>query len=117
MATSRQRTILVAEDDAALLALLSEILEAQGYRVLEAADGVRLIRLIAEDSVDAVLLDVRLGADDGLLLARELRLDRPELPIALMSGDSTVPETSIGPFLAKPFTAERVRATVEALLR
>ena len=122
MATLCQPTILVVEDDEPLRSLLATILSATGYRVLEAADGVRAVRLLAEQHVDALLLDVRLGPEDGVALGRELRLDAPELPIALMSGDSAAAEAmerAIGltdVFLAKPFTLEAVTATVERLL-
>jgi DNA-binding NtrC family response regulator len=66
------------------------------------------------------LLDVRL--DDGIALGHELRLERPHLPIALMSGDSGASEArerAVGLtdlFLEKPFSLPAVTATVEKLL-
>ena len=90
--------------------------------MLEAADGIRAVRLLAEEEIDGVLLDVRLGPEDGVSLGRELRLDRPDLPIALMSGDSSAAEAkqrSIGLtdlFVEKPFTFDQVRGTVKSLL-
>lgn len=122
MATAAPPTILVAEDNDALRALLAALLTREGYRVLQAADGVRVIRLLAEEDVDAVLLDVRLGADDGVALGRELRLERPELPIALMSGDSAAVEAKerasglTDLFLDKPFTLGAVAELAERLL-
>jgi CheY-like chemotaxis protein len=100
LANSDSCTILVAEDD----------------------DGIRVVRLLAEQDVDALLLDVKLGIDDGVALAHELRLERPHLPIALMSGDNSAAEereraaglTDV--FLEKPFTRPEVTATVQALL-
>jgi DNA-binding response OmpR family regulator len=122
LANSDSYTILVAEDDDGLRSLLASVLRGDGYDVLEAADGIRVVRLLAEQDVDALLLDVKLGIDDGVALAHELRLERPHLPIALMSGDSSVPdarERAVGltdVFLEKPFTLPEVKATVEALL-
>jgi CheY-like chemotaxis protein len=113
---------LIAEDNDALRSLLTALLTREGYRVLEAADGVRTVRLLAEEAVDALLMDVRLGADDGVALGRELRLERPDLPIALMSGDSSAAEAKeraaglTDLFLSKPFTLSSVTATVEQLL-
>lgn len=115
-------TILIAEDDDALRSLLAEVLDFEGYRVLEAGDGVRTVRLLAEGEVDAVLLDVRLDLEDGVALARELRIDWPDLPIAFMSGDSSGAEairragglTDL--FLSKPFTPEKLTAMVEELI-
>lgn len=122
--TSERRIIvLIAEDDHLLRVLLATILRDEGYRVLQAADGIRAVRLLAEYDVDVLLLDVNLGRDDGVSLGREIRDQHPELPIALMSGDSSAPEAMVRArgftqsFLAKPFTPERVSATIEVLAR
>jgi CheY-like chemotaxis protein len=122
LANSGSYTILVADDDDGLRSLLTSVLRGEGYDVLEAADGIRVVRLLAEQEVHALLLDVKLGVDDGVALAHELRLERPHLPIALMSGDSSAPgarERAVGlteVFLEKPFTLPEVKATVDALL-
>jgi DNA-binding response OmpR family regulator len=122
MTTDTRATILVAEDDGRLRALLTDLLERDGHRVLQAADGVRMVRLLAEDEVDALILDVSFGTDDGISLGRELRHDRPELPIALLTDEGTVPETSARAagvtdlFLEMPFRLEELRATLEELL-
>jgi len=122
LANTARATILIAEDDDALRTLLTALLTREGYRVLAAADGVRTVRLLAEEKVDALVMDVRLGAEDGIALGRELRLEQPDLPIALMSGDSGTSEAReraaglTDLFLAKPFTLPAVTATVEELL-
>lgn len=122
MANADKATILIAEDNDGLRSLLTALLMREGYRVLEAADGVRTVRLLAEEKVDALVMDVRLGAEDGIALGRELRLEQPDLPIALMSGDSGTSEAReraaglTDLFLAKPFTLTAVTATVEELL-
>jgi DNA-binding response OmpR family regulator len=71
-------TILVAENDEPIRSQLRTFLSRAGYRVLEAADGVRAVRLVAEEHIDALLLAVTLGGDDGVALGHELRLDRPD---------------------------------------
>ena len=122
MATSGPATIVVAEDDFGLRSLIVAALNRQGHRVLEASDGVELIRLAASQQIDGVLLDVRLGADDGISLARELRQMQRGVPIALMSGDSSEGDavrratglTDI--FLTKPFTLPDLAVAVEKLL-
>jgi len=122
MTTDHRATILVAEDDGRLRALLSDLLERDGHRVLQAADGVRMVRLLAEDDVDALILDVNFGTDDGISLGRELRQDRPELPIALLTNEGTVSETATRAagvtdlVLETPFRLEELRATLEELL-
>jgi DNA-binding response OmpR family regulator len=115
-------TILIVEDNDALRSLVAEVLELEGYGVLEAKDGVRAVRLLAEAQVDAVLLDVRLDLEDGVALGRELRLEWPDVPIALMSGDSSgssALQRAVGLtdlFLSKPFTPEKLTEAVEDLL-
>jgi DNA-binding response OmpR family regulator len=122
MTTDDRATILVAEDDGRLRALLSDLLERDGHHVLQAEDGIRMVRLLAEEDVDALILDVAFGTDDGISLGRELRQDRPELPIALLTKEGTVAETAtraVGVtdvFLETPFRLEELRATLEELL-
>jgi DNA-binding response OmpR family regulator len=122
MAAQERATILVAEDNERLRSLLTSLLELEGYRVLEAADGVRMDRLLVEQEVDALILDVRFGSDDGIGLGRELREELPRLPIALINGDSSAAETVTRAagvtdlFLSKPFTLAELRRTVEELL-
>lgn len=122
MAGQERATILVAEANDRLRALLTTLLELDGYRVLEAAEGVHMVRLLIEEQVDALLLDVRFGADDGVALGRELRQELPRLPIALI-GDDSSPAEAISRaagvtdlVLPKPFTLAEVRSTVEELL-
>lgn len=122
MATPGNPTILVVENDHGLRSLLADVLELEGYRVLEASDGIRAVRLLAEERVDAVLLDIRLDLEDGIALGQELRFQWPDLPIAFMSGDSSGAEAakraeSLGsPFLSKPFTPDGLTTVVEQLL-
>jgi two-component system, OmpR family, response regulator len=115
-------TILVADDSDSLRSLLESILSREGYRVVEAEDGTGALRVFSEEQVDAVLLDVRLGVDDGVELGRRLRLQRPDLPIALMSGSMGAREAKergaelTDHFLSKPFTLESVAQVIDALL-
>jgi CheY-like chemotaxis protein len=123
LASRNRVTILIADDNYGLRSLLSVMLAREGYRVLDAADGVRALHLIAEEAVDAVLIDVHLGAEDGVAVARELRRERPNLPIALMSGTSAAGDLKrraaglTDVLLSKPFTLETVAATVAQLLQ
>jgi DNA-binding response OmpR family regulator len=115
-------TIVLAEDNDNLRELIKHVLTAHGYHVLEAADGVQLVRRVAESEVDAVIVDVRLGADDGISLGRELRELQPGIPIALISGDSSqagAMKRAAGLtdlFLSKPFSAEELANAVKRLL-
>jgi CheY-like chemotaxis protein len=122
LSTPTTPTILLAEDNDDLRELIKHVLTALGYQVLEAADGVQLVRRVAESEVDGVIVDVRLGPDDGISLGRELRELQPGIPIALISGDSSQAgaiKRAAGLtdlFLSKPFSAEELAAAVERLL-
>ncbi len=121
-----QETILVVEDEQAILALVVSALERNGYRVLSAADGEGAMRLAA--SHDGV---IHLVLSDGVLsgvrvpeLLRRFRAARPETKILLMSGysqEAVFQNEIVAPasaFLAKPFTlgqlATRVREVLDA---
>ena len=110
--------MLVADDDAALRLLCRVNLELDGFRVLEAQSAEEIERVLAGEEVDVLLLDVHLGADDGLEIARLLRASHPELSVALFTGSverrDAWSEIAAG-FLAKPFTLDELAETVRAL--
>ena len=112
-------TVLVVEDDVSLRLLCRVNLELEGYRVLEAETLATARDLLEHEGPDVVLLDVHLGQEDGRELLRELRRERPATLVALFTGSAEVDsETRLAAdrVLAKPFTLEDLRATVEDLL-
>ncbi|WP_426959831.1 phosphate regulon transcriptional regulator PhoB [Muricoccus radiodurans] len=119
------QTILVVEDEAALLTLLRYNLEKAGFRVEEAADGPEALMRVAETKPDLVLLDWMLPALSGLEVCRQLRR-RPEtrdLPIIMVTAraedaDSVrALDTGADDHIAKPFAVEALLARIRALLR
>lgn len=75
---SQKKTVLIIEDDADVQSFASRVLELQGYRVLQAEDGDKGIRLAKENNVALVLLDLRLPSRDGWAMLAEMR-SKPEL--------------------------------------
>ncbi len=118
MVTESHRTVVVADDDPALRMLCRINLELEGYRVLEAQSASELGRLVDSEDVDLVLLDVRLGRDDGREVARELRGERPDVAIAFFTGSAPV-EEHVGSVadgvLSKPFTLDELSEIVRRL--
>jgi len=102
--------VLVADDDAALRTLCRVNLELDGFEVREAESAVDVVRELADEAVSLVLLDVRLGADDGIALATKLRGHYPTLPIAFFTGSVSGPvgEGVVDGILSKPFTLEEL---------
>lgn len=81
-------TILVVEDDDTLRRLVSELLEAAGYRVLQAANAEVAIELVqgSGQHIDLLLTDILMPVMSGVELSTQLRKIRPNLRVLLMSG-------------------------------
>jgi CheY-like chemotaxis protein len=116
-------TILVVEDAEAIRRLVCTMLAQQGYRCLEAADGVDALRMLDETAapVHLVLTDVIMPKMTGAELGRHLVRRRPDLPIVFMSGycdDPAVRDFERMPliFLPKPFTASALLDKVRQAL-
>lgn len=77
--------ILVVDDEAAVRQSLVAGLSAEGWTVAEAANRVEMFARLEEDRFDLVTLDLRLGPDDGLILARDLRA-RWNIPVLMITG-------------------------------
>jgi CheY-like chemotaxis protein len=101
--------------------LLRVNLELEGYRVLEAGSAQEILQALAGGDVDLILLDVRLGDDDGIELAGEIRRDHPELKIAFLSGSAFGLANDVGDIsdaiIQKPFDLEELSQTVARLTR
>lgn len=120
----RAITILVAEDDDALRAIVTRVLWDQGYRTLEARHGSEALHLaeLASPYLDLVVTDVVMPEIDGLELGRRLAQQWATLPVLYISA---YPATDIfnrggpsdsRPFLQKPFTPEVLLERVRQLL-
>lgn len=72
------KTILVAEDNVVNRELIREMLDAWGFRVLEATDGEQALAAIKAERPDLVLMDIQMPRQDGFSVLRKLRLD-PQL--------------------------------------
>ena len=112
------RTVLVVDDDAAIVGLLREMLEDHGYRVLSAAGGEAL-RLARETHPAVILLDLLMPGMDGFMVARCLRRDpaTAHIPIIAMSAArrlwAAAPRLPADALLAKPFHFGDVCALVD----
>jgi len=113
-------TILVAEDEPAVRALLVRALSEHGYRVLEAEDGQAALELVHSHAapIHAVVTDAVMPRMGGLELAERLRAVRPEIKLLLMSGHvgPRTPARPGLPSLQKPFMPIDVVRRVRELL-
>jgi CheY-like chemotaxis protein len=85
-------TILVVDDEPAVLTLCQRMLQSGGYGVVTASSGEAALSLACSDrhTIDLALLDVMMPGINGIELATRLRTAHPELPIVLMTGYSIV---------------------------
>jgi CheY-like chemotaxis protein len=117
-------TILVVEDEEALLAVIGRILTDHGYTALTASGGEEAGRIAREHQgpIDLLLTDVVMPGANGPEVAAALRRGRPALPVLYMSGYAADVFGAVGldsedvDIFRKPFTAEDLVARLEALL-
>jgi CheY-like chemotaxis protein len=116
--TTDGATILIAEDHNDSREALGALLEAFGFKVLLAADGLQAIELARRDHPDLILMDVMMPALDGLEATRRLRgfPDTRDIPIITLTALDQVRETALdagaNDFLAKPINSRLLFAKV-----
>jgi two-component system response regulator GlrR len=115
--------ILLVDDDASLLKLLSIRLEAEGFEVKTAESAEQALQLLRNEPVQLVLTDLRMEGASGLDLFEQVRHFYPGLPVIIMSAQGTIPEavtaTQMGvfEFLTKPVDKNQLLATIRAALQ
>ncbi|HJP57694.1 MAG TPA: response regulator [Gemmatimonadales bacterium] len=116
-ASPHPATILVVDDEPQVRRLASRALEREGYRVIEATDGLEALGLFTQDArIDLLVTDVRMPHTDGIVLAAALRRRFPAIPVLFMSGYPRGSEPAPEPFLAKPFEMRALCDRVRELL-
>jgi DNA-binding response OmpR family regulator len=116
------RRVLVIEDEANLAEALRYSLEAEGYHVMAAADGLHGLELARTGSPDLVILDVMLPGMDGLELCRLLRRES-DVPVLMLTARGEEVDRVVGlelgadDYVTKPFSMRELLARVRALLR
>jgi DNA-binding response OmpR family regulator len=117
-------SILVVEDSKDLVTNIADYLEAKGYLVDVAMDGVTGLHLAVTNTYDAIVLDLMLPGIDGLDLCRRLRQDAQSfVPVLILSARTTLPDKVAGfsegadDYLVKPFELRELDLRLRALTR
>jgi CheY-like chemotaxis protein len=115
---TRSPLVLIVDDDASLRLLCRVNLELDGYRVVDAPTVAAAEEVLAGGAVDLILLDIHIGADDGIALMRSLRQRQHEAPVVLFTGsarlDSETRAEADG-VVPKPFQLEQLLGVVREL--
>jgi two-component system cell cycle sensor histidine kinase/response regulator CckA len=118
------KTVLLVDDHDTTRQTIARMLEAGGFIVREATNGVEALDRLAKESneIDIVLSDVTMPAMGGIDLSYQIREQYPAMPIALVSGDVSDLERSIigrqdVPFIKKPFHAESLYSALNDAIR
>ena len=123
MSMENPHRILVVDDEADIRSLLRILLEKEGHRVLEAADGIKALEILRDQGdVSLILMDIMMPNLDGFQTARALRnkTDAPILFLTARSSDSDKSQAYLSggdDYIVKPFHATDLRLKVGAMLR
>lgn len=115
--------VLVVDDEPSLQTLLTYNLKKSGFDVVSAGDGQQALDIIHEQKIDIVLLDIMLPEKSGVDVTRELRAEKNQIPIIMLTAlddeiDKVVGlEIGADDYVTKPFSPREVIARVHAVLR
>jgi DNA-binding response OmpR family regulator len=116
-------TILIVEDEPALLRGLKDNFEFEGYRVVTATDGEQAIRCAEKASPDLIVLDIMLPKVNGYEICRLLRNQGVDVPIIMLTAKGQESDIVLGlklgadDYVTKPFSIKELLARAEAMLR
>jgi two-component system, OmpR family, response regulator len=114
--------ILVVDDDPQIRSLLNEYLAENELRVSAASNGAQMSEILAEETIDLVVLDLRLAGEDGMAIARTLR-EQSSVPIVMLTAVRDEADRVMGlelgadDFLTKPFSPRELLARIRTVLR
>ena len=115
--------VLLVEDDIKIASFIVKGLRSAGYAEDHAPDGEEGLRLALTEPYDAAVIDLMLPRRNGLALIREMRAEKVNTPVLILSARSSVDdrvkglETGGDDYLPKPFAFSELLARVQALIR
>ena len=120
---SKQKSILLAEDDENLGQLLQTFLKSKGFSVDLSRNGKQAYERYADGHYDFCIFDVMMPEMDGFALAREIRQIDPKVPILFLTAKSMKEDklegfnTGADDYMTKPFMMEELVARINAIMR
>ncbi|OKS85350.1 response regulator transcription factor [Mucilaginibacter polytrichastri] len=117
----RHKTILVADDDVAIVESISSILNYAGYEVMHVYDGTSVMESVKAQP-DLVILDIAMAGHNGLTVCKQLKRQgsTQNIPVIIISAGHNVRQSAFdagaNDFLAKPFDMHVLQERISALL-
>lgn len=115
-------TILLVDDDEALLEVVSIVLSQEGYTVLTASSGVEALEVISRENLDLVILDIMLPKISGFEVCKRIRA-KSDVPVVMLTAKSQSVDKVVGlelgadDYITKPFDTKELLARIKAILR
>jgi DNA-binding response OmpR family regulator len=117
-----EETILLVDDDAALLEVMTIVLSSEGYRVVTATDGAEALREVERNRLDLVVLDVMLPRISGFEVLKKIR-EKSDVPVVMLTAKGQSVDKVVGlelgadDYITKPFDTKELLARIRAILR
>ncbi len=116
------KTILIADDEERIVALIGDFLENAGYKTVRAFDGAKALDTVKKEKIDLCIVDIMMPELDGWALTREIR-KISDVPIIMLSARSEEFDmlegfdAGVDEYVTKPFSPAVLVKRVEALLK
>src|SRR5690625_2213780 len=117
------KKVLIIEDEQSILKLLTYNLEQEGYAVESSMDGQEGLEMALKNTYDMILLDLMLPNKNGMDICREIRQEKNEVPIIMLTAKDTEIDKILGleigadDYITKPFSPREVIARMKAIFR
>ncbi|MCK3657391.1 DNA-binding response regulator [Pasteurellaceae bacterium Pebbles2] len=114
--------ILIVEDESITRNTLKSIFEAEGYETFEACDGVQMHRILSNQTINLIVMDINLPGKNGLMLARELR-EQTKTALMFLTGRNNEVDKILGleigadDYITKPFNPRELAIRARNLLQ
>lgn len=121
--SSAAGSIAIVEDDPEIRALVTLLLEREGYDVMAFDASAPLFAAVNFEQLDCLILDLMLPGEDGLAICQALRVQYPRLPILIVTAKDDPIDRVIGlelgadDYLAKPFNSRELLARLRSIIR
>lgn len=123
MNTNKTETILLVDDDDAILEISSEFFELKGYRIITANDGLQALTMITTESIDCCVTDINMPNMDGMELAEQIRKIDNTIPVIIMTGYPSLQnsiktlQNGVVDFLIKPVHLNQMELSIQRVFR